>query len=107
VLNLLIAQMISLKRVQHSIQVLIGQILSEATILKYVWQLHQALELWEHSAIEQLLQMPTLTMRRPLSTPRMMDSIQFNGSCFASRFRPFGIGTKRFIQGLSTGEVSV
>jgi len=60
VLNLLIAQMISLKRVQHSIQVLIGQILSEATILKYVWQLHQALELWEQSAIEQLLQMPTV-----------------------------------------------
>ncbi|MCP4210018.1 MAG: IS66 family transposase, partial [Halieaceae bacterium] len=60
VVNLLIAQMISLKRVQQSIQVLIGRILSEATILKYVWQLHQALEAWEQSAIEQLLQMPTL-----------------------------------------------
>ncbi len=60
VVNLLIAQMISLKRVQQSIQALIGQILSEATILKYVWQLHHALEAWEQSAIEQLLQMPTL-----------------------------------------------
>jgi len=60
VVNLLIAQMISLKRVQQSIQVLIGRILSEATLLKYVWQLHQALEAWEQSAIEQLLQMPTL-----------------------------------------------
>ncbi|WP_419601844.1 hypothetical protein, partial [Thiolapillus sp.] len=33
-MNLLIAQMISLKRVQQSIQTLIGQILSEATIRK-------------------------------------------------------------------------
>ena len=38
-LNLLIAQMLSLKRVQQSIRVLIGMSLSEATILKYVMQL--------------------------------------------------------------------
>jgi transposase len=60
VLNLLIAQMLSLKRVQQSIQTLIGLALSEATILKYVMQLHQALERWEHSAIEQLLAMPAM-----------------------------------------------
>ena len=60
VMNLLIAQMLSLKRVQQSIQTLIGRVLSEATILKYVMQLHQALEAWEQSAIDQLLQMPTL-----------------------------------------------
>ncbi|WP_419607330.1 hypothetical protein, partial [Thiolapillus sp.] len=42
-MNLLIAQMISLKRVQQSIQTLIGQILSEATILKYMMQLHHTL----------------------------------------------------------------
>ena len=60
VMNLLIAQMISLKRVQQSIQTLIGQVLSEATILKYVLQLHYALERWEQSAIEQLLRMPSL-----------------------------------------------
>ena len=44
ILNLLIAQMLSLKRVQQSIRTLIGMILSEATILKYLMQLHQALE---------------------------------------------------------------
>lgn len=44
VLNLLIAQMISLKRISHSIQTLIGMAISEATILKYVTQLYQALE---------------------------------------------------------------
>jgi transposase len=60
VLNLLMAQMLSLKRVQQSIQTLIGQVLSEATILKYVMQLHHALQAWEHSSIERMLQMPSL-----------------------------------------------
>jgi transposase len=60
VMNLLIAQMVSLKRVQQSIRTLIGQVLSEATILKYVMQLHHALESWEESAVEQLLQMPSM-----------------------------------------------
>jgi len=60
VVNLLVAQMVSLKRIQKMIQTLIGQVLSEATILKYVMQLHQALETWEQSSIEQLLQMPAI-----------------------------------------------
>lgn len=59
-LNLLIAQMISLKRVQHSIQALIGQVISEATILKYVLQLHLALERWEKEAIDRLLLQPAM-----------------------------------------------
>lgn len=60
VLNLLIAQMLSLKRVQQSIQTLIGLLISEATILKYVLQLHQALERWEKASIERLLAMPAM-----------------------------------------------
>jgi transposase len=60
VLNLLIAQMLSLKRVQQSIQTLIGVVIAEATILKYVLQLHQALELWEKMSIERLLTMPAM-----------------------------------------------
>ncbi|MGH9626249.1 MAG: IS66 family transposase, partial [Bryobacteraceae bacterium] len=59
-LNLLIAQMISLKRVQHSIQALIGQVISEATILKYVLQLHLALERWERLAIDRILLQPAM-----------------------------------------------
>jgi transposase len=55
VLNLLVAQMLSLKRVQQSIQTLIGRLLSEATLLNYVMQLHRALADWEQAAIEQLL----------------------------------------------------
>ena len=60
VLNLLIAQMLSLKRVQQSMQTLIGQLIAEATLLKYVLQLQQALARWEQSAIEQLLSMPAM-----------------------------------------------
>jgi transposase len=60
VLNLLIAQMVSLKRAQQSIQTLIGVLISEATILKYVLQLHQALEAWEKASIERLLVMPAM-----------------------------------------------
>ncbi len=59
-LNLLIAQMLSLKRVQQSLQTLIGLLISEATILKYVLQLHQALEPWEKASIERLLTMPAM-----------------------------------------------
>jgi transposase len=59
-LHLLIAQMLSLKRVQQSLQTLLGQVISEATILKYVWLLHLALEQWEKTAIERLLTLPAL-----------------------------------------------
>jgi transposase len=60
VLNLLIAQMLSLKRVQQSMQTLIGQLIAESTLLKYILQLHRALAQWEQSAIEQLLSMPAI-----------------------------------------------
>jgi len=60
VLNLLIAQMVSLKRVQQSLTTLIGEVISEATILKYVIQLHHCLARWEQSAIEQILTMPAM-----------------------------------------------
>jgi transposase-like protein len=60
VVNLLVAQMISLKRVQQMVLTLIGKAVSEAIILKYVMQLHYALEKWEQSAIKRLLQMPTI-----------------------------------------------
>jgi transposase len=62
VLNLLIAQMISLKRAQLAIQSLIGLVMSEATILKYVLQLHFALERWEHMAVDRLLLAPAMNV---------------------------------------------
>jgi hypothetical protein len=60
VVNLIVAQMISLKRVQQLIQTMIGQVISEATILKYVIQLYHALEVWEQASIKQLIQMPSM-----------------------------------------------
>lgn len=60
VLNLLMAQMISLNRIQKMVQTIIGVAISEATILKYVLQFHQSLEKWEAEAIEQLMKSPTL-----------------------------------------------
>lgn len=59
VLNLLIAQMISLSRIQKSIQTLLDITLSQATLLKYVAQLHLALAQWEQSALEQILLLPS------------------------------------------------
>ncbi len=60
VLNLLIAQMLSLKRVQQSIRTLIGLAVSQATLLKYVMQLHHALAAWEQAAMEQILALPAM-----------------------------------------------
>ena len=60
VLNLLIARMLSLKRVQQSIRTLIGLAVSEATLLNYVMQLHRALARWEQTAIEQILALPAM-----------------------------------------------
>ena len=58
--NLAVARMISLKRVQHSIQALVGLAISEATILKYVLHLHLALPPWEQLAIDRILIQPAL-----------------------------------------------
>ena len=60
VVHLLIAQMLSLKRVAQSMHALIGRTLSEATLLGYVAQLHHALAQWERHAIERLLASPAM-----------------------------------------------
>lgn len=55
ILNLMITQMVALNRVQQLMQALIGQMISEATMLKYVMQLYWALEQWEDESIEWML----------------------------------------------------
>jgi len=60
VINLLVGQMVALKRVQGLVRSMIGELLSEASLLKFVLRLHQALQSWEQRAIEQLLQAPSL-----------------------------------------------
>ena len=58
VINLLICQMVSLNRVQKLVNSMIGEVIAESTLLKFVLRLHQALEAWELDAIEQILKAP-------------------------------------------------
>lgn len=55
VINLLVCQMVALGRVQKLVKSMIGELLSEATLLKFILRLHEALADWENSAIEQIL----------------------------------------------------
>jgi transposase len=62
VISLLVCQMVSLNRVQKSIKAMIGQTISEATLLKFVLRLHQALANWEREAIDALLESPAINV---------------------------------------------
>jgi len=55
ILNLLLVQMVALNRIQSFLSAIIDQVISEATMLKYVLQLHRALERWENESFEYLL----------------------------------------------------
>lgn len=55
VITLLVCQMISLNRVQKLVKSIIGVIIAESTLLKFVFRLYLALETWESSAKGQLL----------------------------------------------------
>lgn len=54
-INLLVSQMLSLNRVQKMLHTLIGEKLSEASLLNFVLRLHDALAGWESNAISRLL----------------------------------------------------
>ena len=60
VIELLVTQMISLKRAQKLITTLLGEVISEATLLSYLLKLHGALAVWQETAKTKLLQMPCL-----------------------------------------------
>ena len=62
VINLLVCQMVALNRVQKLVKSMIGEIISEATLLKFVLRLYQALEAWELDAIEQILKAPAINV---------------------------------------------
>ena len=55
VLNLLMAQMVAVARVQKMVQTLIGKAISEATIMRYVLKVYYDLEEWENESIDQIL----------------------------------------------------
>lgn len=58
--HLIVSQMVALNRVQKQIAAMIGSVISEASMLKFVLRLHLALEAWEADAIERLLQAPSV-----------------------------------------------
>jgi len=62
VINLLVCQMVSLNRIQKLVKSMIGSVISEASLLKYVLRLHQALAHWESQAKEQLLAAPAINV---------------------------------------------
>ena len=62
VINLLVCQMVALNRVQKLVKSMIGDVISEATLLKFVLRLYQALETWELDAIEQILKAPAINV---------------------------------------------
>jgi transposase len=55
VVQLLVAQMVSLSRTVQMVSSIIGQVISEATLLGYVMRLYVALAKWEENAKSQLL----------------------------------------------------
>jgi len=54
-INMLVCQMVALNRVCKSVKAMIGVVISEATVLKFVFRLHEALNDWEKATVEQLL----------------------------------------------------
>jgi len=54
--------MVSINRVQKLVKSMIGTVIAEATLLRFVLRLHQALEDWESSAIEQILATPAINV---------------------------------------------
>lgn len=58
--NLLVSQMVALKRTQNLLHTMIGQELSEATLLSYIMKVHLALEPWELAAKEKLINQPCI-----------------------------------------------
>ncbi len=62
VINLLVCQMVALNRVQKLVKSMVGVVISEASLLKFVLRLHQALDAWEHQATQQLLKAPAINV---------------------------------------------
>ena len=62
VVNLIICQMVALNRVQSMVKTLIGEVISEASLIKFVLRLHDALKDWEEASIDALLKSKALNV---------------------------------------------
>ena len=62
ILNLLVAQMVALGRIQKLVHTLLERTLSPASILRYVIELYNALESWEEASVQQLLRVSAMNV---------------------------------------------
>lgn len=62
VINLLVGQVVALNRVQKLIKSMIGVVIAEASLLKFVLRLHQALATWECQATASMLNTPAINV---------------------------------------------
>ena len=62
VINLIVGQMVALNRVQKLVKSMIDVVIAEATLLKFILRLHQALATWEHQATEWILNAPAINV---------------------------------------------
>jgi transposase len=62
VVNLLVCQRVAMNRVQKLVKSMIGVVIAEARLLKFILRLYPALETWELNATEQLLQSPSINV---------------------------------------------
>ena len=60
IINYLMVQMMSLEKVEEHFKGLIGRVISQATMLKYVFQFYLSLATWEGEQVERLLKMPVI-----------------------------------------------
>lgn len=54
--------MVSLNRVQKLVKAMVGGVIAESSLLKFVLRLYHALEAWKLDAIEQLLKAPAINV---------------------------------------------
>lgn len=60
--NLLVCQMVALNRVQKLMTSMIGEVIAQSSLLKFILRLYEALEQWELNAVEQLLKSPAINV---------------------------------------------
>ncbi len=62
IINLLVCHMVSLNRVQKLVKSMIGTVIAEATLLKFVLRLHHALATWEETTTDLLLKQEAINV---------------------------------------------
>ena len=61
-INLMVCQMVAINRVQKLVKAMIGSVIAESTLLRFILRLHQSLEEWEASSIKQILELPAINV---------------------------------------------